>query len=148
MQVIDSFIRVLEQQVVLIGTLVALAEKKHEHINDAQQVAMITQEEMELVEQLQVIDKERHSLFDVISPSLTMREWIDQTNDPVFKEIFHKLEEKFSRLRSITKTNQELIRESLNFVHFSLNLLVDDGPGTYEKKGQQSSNKTLFDRKV
>lgn len=148
MQVIDAFIRVLEQQVVLTGTLVSLAEKKYEHINDAQQVAMITQEEIELVEQLQEIDKERYNLFDVISPSLTMREWLERTNHPVLRKTFQELEENFSRLQSVTKTNQELIQESLDFVNFSLNLLVDDGPGTYEKKGQQSSNKTLFDRKV
>lgn len=148
MQVIDAFIQVLEQQDSLIKELIALAEKKQEQIGDAEQVGMITQKEQESLVELAEAEQERHRLFDIISPSESMSEWLNRTNHPVLTQLFQELQDGFSRLQSINETNQELIQESLNFIQFSLNLFINDTPSTYEKKGQQSSSKSLFDRKV
>lgn len=148
MQVIDTFINVIKEEIELIGELVGLAEKKQNYINDAEQVGTISHQEQKLIDKLEKLEQERHQLLDIISPTKTMQEWLNETGDPIVNGLFQELQDKLSRLRLVNYTNQELIRESLNFVQFSLNLLIEDSPGTYAKEGQQSNHKSLFDRKV
>ncbi|NLM25478.1 MAG: flagellar protein FlgN [Firmicutes bacterium] len=148
MQVIDVFIQVVKKQLSVIQELIGLAERKREQISNAEQVAMITHQEEELLVQLERLEKERHQLFDIVSPGETMPEWLERTKHPVLTELFQELQEGVARLQSVNLVNQELISESLNFIQFSLNLFINDSPSTYEKKGQQSSHKSLFDRKV
>ena len=63
MQVIDVFIQVVKKQLSVIQELIGLAERKREQISNAEQVAMITHQEEELLVQLERLEKERHQLL-------------------------------------------------------------------------------------
>jgi len=48
----------------------------------------------------------------------------------------------------MNERNQLLLQESLAFVQFNLNILLNDQAQTYAKPGIKSSTRSIFDRKV
>lgn len=148
MQVIDEFVEVVYQEIEIIKKLAALGTEKQTSINDFEKIEMISRSEQELVNDLEKYEHQRVQLFDVIAPTMSLNEWLEQQDEPKLKELFVDLHQKNSELQEINKINQQLIHESLAFIQFNLNLFVDDAPQTYNKPGTQNVTRSIFDRKV
>lgn len=148
MQAYEAFVQVLEIELDLVNQLAALGEKKQGLINRADQVQQIAREEQALLEQLDMQEQERMNLLDVIAPGKSLDEWANGVDDARVQELAEQLKERFARLRALNDINRQLINESLAYVRFSLDLLVDETPTTYAKKGKSSASKSFFDRKV
>lgn len=150
MQVYQEFKELLIQENALIEQLITIGNQKKDLMNKAEQVAMLANQEQRLVEELEKLERERIILFDVLAPGQTLMEWLAQArpeNSGLETEA-QRLLENFDTLRNIHELNKQLLQESLNFVQFSLSLLVDETPKTYARGGTTSQTRSIFDRKV
>ncbi len=148
MEVYQALISLLERDNNLVEQLLALGEQKQLSINQGSKVATIAQQEQTLIDQLQQVESQREELFDVIAPGLTLTEWLAQQSDANISSLTDTLRENLAKLQSLNEINKQLLQESLAFVQFSLNLLVDDTPSTYARQGTTRKSKSFFDRKV
>ncbi|NMB38280.1 MAG: flagellar protein FlgN [Firmicutes bacterium] len=148
MQVIDAFVQVMREEIELISQLTHLGQEKQKHISDVELLKNITEKEQNLLGHLELVELERVRLFDVIAPEQTLSEWVQQLNEPEIAAIVEELHVNYAQLNSVNTINQMLIQESLAYIQFSINLLVDDFPATYTKPGTTNLRKSIFDRKV
>lgn len=150
MQVYEEFKDLLSQENALIEQLITLGTQKKDLMNNAEQVAILASQEQSLVEELEKLERERITLFDVMAPGQSLLDWLSQ-DTPDSRSLepeARRLLGNFQILRDIHELNKQLLQESLNFVQFSLSLLVDETPKTYARGGAASQTKSIFDRKV
>ncbi len=148
MEVYQALISTLEQQNQLITNLLALGAEKCSMIREADTVFAIAKQEQEIVKELQELEVERMSLFDVVASGQTLVEWLEKTNDQKLSELTGSLRKNTVALESLNATNEQLLHESLAFVQYSLSLIVDTGPKIYARQGPTTSSRSFFDRKV
>lgn len=152
MTVWNDLLSVLQTENELLRSLIALGGEKQEKINDADAVMRIAGEEQALLQRLEEVDRERAVLYDVVAPGQDLEDWLpglDERQQEQAGPLFLELAESVGALRSLNNLNQELLAQSLNYVQFSLNLLVgDESSGTYARQGTTSPRKSIFDRKV
>lgn len=152
MSVWDDFIAALTVENELLSELIQLSEEKREKINDAQEVARLASAEEKLVNRLEEIDQKRTILFDVVAPGQGLEEWLLNLNEEQQETVIPliiDLAENLANLQSLNELNQELMEQSLNYIQFSLNLLMgDDSTPIYSRPGDKALGKSIFDRKV
>jgi len=152
MTVWDDFLAVLKKENQILRELIDLSVEKQKHINNAQEVSRVAGEEQKNVKLLEAIDKERAELFDVLSLGKSLEDWLaslDSERQDEVAPLLLDLTESLGRLQSLNDLNQELLAQSLSYVHFSLNLLMgDDTSPTYARPGGSTAGKSIFDRKV
>lgn len=152
MGILEDFVDILSAENDLLSELVDLSKAKQKKINDAQAVVRYASEEQTILAQLEEADKERIILFDAIAPGQNLEEWLaslDEEQEMVIGPLILRLIENIGELQRLNDLNQELLAQSLNFVEFSLNMLVgDEGSPTYQRPGTNSPGKSIFDRKV
>lgn len=152
MSVWDDFIATLTLENKLLRELIESGEAKQKQINNAQEVARLAHAEETLVRRLEEVDQKRAVLFDVVAPGQALQEWIltlaDEQEEQAVPLIIN-LAQNLAELQSLNALNQELIEQSLGYVHFSLNLLMgDESAPTYSRPGDKAPGKSIFDRKV
>ena len=97
--------------------------------------------EMQRVNRIKNLENERQQLLgeslkamEIQDPDLSMREWIQLLKDEVDRQIFMQLREqlrnKLVALKQINELNQQLIKQSLVYVNYSMDLYM----GTREKE--------------
>ena len=152
MTVWDNFLAVVREENEILRELVELGTEKQEQINNAQEVSRLAGEEQLRLARLEVLDKERAELFDVLSLGKSLEAWLASLDDEGQEEVaplLLELTENLGRLQSLNDLNQELLAQSLSYVQFSLNLLMgDDTSPTYTRPGSSAAGKSIFDRKV
>lgn len=146
----QAFLDTLEQENHILEQLIVLGHAKQAHVADAQQISAFSSQEQSLIAQLQQAETERESLFGKIAPGQTLNTWLEQSENGtgLAQEHILALREKLGTLRELNDVNKQLIQESLAYIQFSLNMLIDDSSTTYAKRGNQAQNKSFFDRKV
>jgi len=84
----------------------------------------------------------------VIASGQSLAQWLETTDEQDLADRINQLKSKYHQLQEINELNQLLIAESLAFIQYSLNLLVDETPLTYAKPGTRTVKKSIIDRKV
>ncbi len=148
MQVIDVFNQVIDKEARIVEGLVQLGHKKQSNISNPKILQTITDQEGQLLDELRMVEHERTRLLDVLAPGFTLGSWVEQADMPGLAKRIEELQETYAELASINVSNQSLLRESLAFIQFSINLLVEEPPPTYGKPATTNFRKTIFDRKV
>ncbi|NLY10210.1 MAG: flagellar protein FlgN [Firmicutes bacterium] len=151
MEVRESIVDILTRENAIIDELCKLGQEKQEMINEPESLRQIAEKEIECLTVLEELENERVLLFDIIAPGLTLEDWLDRSNDDLsdVKKLAITLKENFIKLRELNDINMELMKESLAFVQFSLNVLIgDDTPVTYGKASSQLARRSVIDKKV
>lgn len=151
MEVRESIVDILTRENAIIDELCKLGQEKQEMINEPESLRQIAEKEIECLTVLEELENERVLLFDIIAPGLTLEDWLDRSNDDLsdVKKLAITLKENFIKLRELNDINMELMKESLAFVQFSLNVLIGDNtPVTYGKASSQLARRSVIDKKV
>lgn len=148
MQIIDAFVTVIRHELNLLNQLLLLGRHKQKAVSDVTELEEIVSQERILLEELRQAEQERVRLLDASASGQDLHTWLQKEERSDIAELIAELEAKYSHLQSVNILNQQLIRESLAFVQFNLNILVDDRPLTYTKPGTKNPGKSIIDRKV
>ncbi len=161
---INELTDVLEKEAALYNELLSISRRKTPVLVEGKvaELENITKEEQSLVLQLSELENRREKLMEEVSgkmsikpENLTVTELVKHVGnrqgerlDKVRKHILDVIEE----LRSTNQLNAELVRNSLDFINFSLNLITSfEGEGnTYNGGAKKSGSKakSLFDLKI
>lgn len=164
---IKTLIDTLERMNELHETMLELSERKKQAIidNEVEEMTRIINKESKFIKQIEELDAVRQQAVYAFlkekgiksNLNLTITELLRLVFHPAEKqslsEVQHKLADTVHRLKQVNELNQELIRQSLSMVNFSLDLMVG-GPEdevTYQHPGQQhyaAARSGLFDSKI
>jgi len=147
---VDALAAALTAENEIIERLLELGEAKRHALQNAEKVSAIAQEEEECLIRLDAVERERLVLTEAFAGSKTAEDLLAHLGDdrPDVRELLQRLAENLRRLQDINELNQELLRESLRFVQFSINALSGDVAITYDRTGPAPSGTSTFDRKV
>lgn len=152
MGALEDLVLVLQDENRLLQELVKLSAAKQNQINDAQKVGELAAQELEVLTQLEVLDQKRALLFDAAAPGRSLEEWalgLEEEQQRIVAPLLADLVQNLAALQSLNNLNQQLLKESLAYVQFSLNVLLgEESTPTYARTGPGSPGKTIFDRKV
>lgn len=158
-----SLLETLNKQIKLYKRLLALALEKQPVLIKGKipELDEITKEEELIILQVGRLEEERQALHQalanqlVLSPeNLTLSELISRSGPDIgskYKNTFKELTKVLEDLAEINQANTELIKTSLDYVNFSLNLLVnDDTAPSYAENEEQKRQAPakIFDRKI
>lgn len=134
-----DIVRILDEQAELYGQLLDTANEKTPVLvqGDVEQLNIILQKERKLIaqaeqlEQQRILETHRHFVsLGYISRMNTLRELIQSVNQPELKQRLIEQQQELSRLlgelRRVNELNQQLIRQALAFIDYSIGLVVDD----------------------
>lgn len=155
----DSLIPILEKQIKLYTSLYHLAVQKVEVIkkNDISSLNQMMTDEQKHITAITALENERIKELQKLFPSgektPTMRECIelaDSAQKPVLENIFEQLTDILQKTKEKNNLNQELIRQSLHFVNYSLSLFkpnassMNYGPNTGNGTESPIGTRSLF----
>ncbi|MDO4764502.1 MAG: flagellar protein FlgN [Eubacteriales bacterium] len=165
---IDDLIAIMEKEAVCYESYLEIANNKKEVIikGDVPSLQEITQEEEIVAGQLFRLEKSRKEIIEDICTvtnrkienfkildlveELSAREEESQR----LKEVAQRLETALKECEQVNQTNKMLIRQSLEFLEFSINALTGLTQGnssqTYVKRGEaldSHSERPIFDAK-
>lgn len=148
----EDLLAVLRKENELLRLLISLNEEKQRQINQVEEVVRLAGEEQVILSRLEKADQERAVLYDTVAGGRELDQWfltLDQDQQSEVEPLVLELTENIAALQSLNDLNQELLLQSLNYVQFSLNLLMgDESPATYAPAGRRMSRRAIFDRKV
>lgn len=157
----QELVQVLQEMTDIHRQLLELSHSKREVLvqNQVEELNAIVNKENKLIRQLDELDKKRVFEIDryVVgkgyrrNPSITVGDLIRITFKAEDKEALSdahgELLQLVKQLKTANDLNQDLIKQSLGFIDFSLNMLVgEESDVTYQKPQhhQQMSKKTRF----
>lgn len=136
---ISKITEILEQQLNLYGRLLACEESKTDLImkNEIVQLNVVTQKEKLLTAQADELETVRllttARYFKEIGfrmRSGVLSDLIRSVNNPEEKQqltrLYEELTDMLKRLKQVNEANQQLIQQSLDFINFSIGLMVED----------------------
>lgn len=136
---VQDIVRILDEQAELYGELLDTANEKTPVLvkGDVEQLNVILQKERKLIaraeqlEQQRILETHRHFVsLGYISRMNTLREVIQSVNQPELKQRLIEQQRELSglleELRRVNDLNQQLIRQALAFIDYSIGLAVDD----------------------
>ncbi|WP_046174432.1 flagellar protein FlgN [Domibacillus indicus] len=144
-------IETLEKQLALHKSLLSLAHAKKESIkeNKMDELNRIVREEQKHVSAITILEKKRADHSDQplteLLPSLAPEE---QEKAGLLRE---QLVETLQQLQQVNRLNEELLDQSLQFVHLQLDLLAPPEAGNYAPDGDSErppSAGPIFDSKA
>lgn len=152
----EELMEILKKQLEALKELDSIEIEKTDIImnDEIEELKSLTVKEERLINEVATLELEREHLLDSwgIGKETSLATII--SNIPEEKEDLEKLgEELFNVLKTIeenNKTNNALIKDSLEWIEFNLNLMTNaTTPPTYGNENKKSSSKnSLFDRKV
>lgn len=150
MRDLDTLLAALTAENEIIERLIELGEAKRAALPNAEQVAAIIQEEEACLLQLDSLEGQRLTLTEALSGGKTVTDLMAHLGPEGrgLETLLQKLADNVKRLQEINDLNQALLRESLQFVQFSINALCGDIAITYDRTGPAPSGTSTFDRKV
>lgn len=161
---IKELINTLTEQNNIYESLLDVASKKKVAIieNNISLLQEFVKEENLLVGRTQRLDKKRMEIFKDISmvlgknSDLSLKEVIEamkgQEGEKELIDIREKLLDILPKLKSLNDQNQELIKISMDYIDFSINIIRASGgnaPTYYDSLGNEinASDKKMFDAK-
>lgn len=152
----EELIDILKRQLEVLEKLDSIAMEKTDIImkDEIEKLKDLTVKEERLINEVANLELEREHLFDSWGMGKETSLSTIISNIPEGKEDLAKLGEKlFKILKDIeekNETNNALIKDSLDWIEFNLNLMINvTTPPTYGNENKKSSlNNNLFDRKV
>jgi uncharacterized phage infection (PIP) family protein YhgE len=136
---LTDIMQTLEQQTELYEQLLNTAKEKTPVLihNEVEQLNGLVQKERKLIAQAEKLEQSRilhtHRYFSslgYISRMNTLRELIRSVNHPEEKQQLlnkqQELQELLRELKRNNELNQQLIQQSLAFINYSIDLVVDD----------------------
>lgn len=161
---IKELIDTLEEQANIYQALLEIASKKKVSIieNNIDELQAFVKDENVLVGRNQRLEKKRIEFFKDISmvlgknEDISLKEIIDnikgQDGEKELISIREKMLVVLPKLKSINDQNQELLKMSIDYVDFSMNLIRGAGaeaPTYYDLAGNEinSSDRKMFDAK-
>jgi flagellar biosynthesis/type III secretory pathway chaperone len=136
---VQDIVRILDEQAELYNQLLDSANEKTPVLvkGDVEQLNVILQKERKLIaraeqlEQQRILETHRHFVsLGYISRLNTLREVIQSVNQPELKQKLieqqRELTKLLEELRRVNELNQQLIRQALAFIDYSIGLAVDD----------------------
>jgi FlgN protein. len=136
---VQDIVRILDEQAELYGQLLDTANQKTPVLvkGDVEQLNAILLKERKLIaraeqlEQQRILETHRHFVsLGYISRMNTLREVIQSVNQPELKQKLLEQQRELSKLldelRRVNELNQQLIRQALAFIDYSIGLAVDD----------------------
>lgn len=128
---VDAMKTIVEQLICVHQSLYELALQKTEAIKqgDAQTVDRLSQKEKPLVAELESLEAKRTDQVarDVARPEATFSEWsqvvVSDSERPKWHELYLKLASSVLALKQANQLNQEMLRQSLQWVKMNINLL-------------------------
>ncbi len=161
---IKELIDTLEEQTNIYQSLLEIASKKKVSIieNNIDELQAFVKEENVLVGRNQRLEKKRIEFFKDISmvlgknQNISLKDIIEnikgQDGEKELIELREKMLDVLPKLKSINDQNQELLKMSIDYVDFSINLIRGAGgasPTYYDLAGNEinSSDKKMFDAK-
>ncbi|NLM53698.1 MAG: flagellar protein FlgN [Firmicutes bacterium] len=147
---LDALRQTLTAENEIIIRLIELGEAKRAVLNNAEQVAGIAREEEQCLLKLDALERARLTLMQQLGGDQTGAGFVEQLEPEGggLPELLETLAANLRQLQAVNELNQQLLRESLQFVQFSLNVLSGDVAVTYDRTGSSPSGKSTFDRKV
>ncbi|OUM94969.1 MAG: hypothetical protein A9Z00_12025 [Thermobacillus sp. ZCTH02-B1] len=163
---VQDIVRILDEQAELYGRLLETANEKTPVLvkGDVDRLNAIVQQERKLIaraeqlEQQRILATHRHFVsLGYISRMNTLREVIQSVNQPELKERLigqqRKLSQLLEELRRVNELNQQLIRQSLAFIEYSIELLVGNPSEDIVYQHPQKNHGTggrngVFDRRA
>ncbi|MCB1196495.1 flagellar protein FlgN [bacterium] len=165
-QIVDKLLSVLERETYLYVRLGEIAVQIQEIIvmNDAEMLSKRINEEDSLLKRAEQLRQERFSILMQIKTSLHLSdreltlgkllEFVSEADAALIQEQRKRLADAVTRLENINKTNNALVKYSLDLNAKFMNLLVNIGQNNtvYKPSGkisdQPNGKKRLLDKKV
>ncbi|NLG89101.1 MAG: flagellar protein FlgN [Clostridiaceae bacterium] len=152
---IDNLIKVLEYEKRLYGRLLDLSEEKTSAVikGELENLQTITAKEQELSDELKKLADIREKIIGQIGKSIgkypdkiTVNDLIGLVPDEYsgrLSKLSKSLKETVSKLKNKNDLNSHLIKNALDYVEFSLNLLMQPVPQAvqYGRKGNEEGSK-------
>lgn len=159
---IDKLIEILDKEMSIYEGVLKLANEKTDVIiaGKVSELEGITKLEQSSIIKLSKLEEERETLVEQLAaelnvkPSeLTLKSLIKQLpkeQSKRLKSCYDELPKIFNDLRNANVLNSKLIRNSLDYIDFSINVLTNSGStGNYGISGQPNdSKKNFFDLKL
>ena len=162
---VDGLLDILIKECGLYGDLYDLSRKKSEIIvdGDVDALTRVLSVEQQLVIELGHLENQREKVIEEWALSVgvdpqraTLSEIIPFLNGDTkgrIEKVWNELSEMVSQLRQTNDLNGTLIKNSLEYIDFSIKLLAgQDEAGTVYSKGGKApvkqQNRNLFDRKA
>lgn len=163
-QLIHDLIKVLDQEAKAYDDILKISKNKTNIIVEGKvaELENLVKIEQTLVLQMSRIETMRENLVDKISAQLNIKSK-DVTISEILKQLKGEEADKLkacqtnmtkvlSDLKNTNEVNSKLIKNSLDFINFSINLMtsVDIGTNNYGTSGQANDTKkrTFFDMKL
>ncbi|WP_219834403.1 flagellar protein FlgN [Paenibacillus sp. R14(2021)] len=162
--IVETIIATLEEQADIYVQLLALAREKTPYLvgNKVDQLNATMQKERKLLKRAEELEQQRMRLSGQYFSSLGMlrykggkiTEMIRTVTSPQEKlrltELHAVLRDSLEELQKVNQLNQQLIEQSLKFIDYSIDLMVEDPSNdvTYQhpqSAGYQSSRSSAFD---
>jgi len=159
----DSLISILEKQLTLYTSLYQLAVKKVDMIktNDISSLNQIMKEEQKHITAISALENERMKDLEKLFPAKetvptisSCVEIAEYEQKPILENLFRKLTNILQKIKEQNDLNQELIKQSLQFVNYSLNLFqpktsaMNYGPNAEEQSANPTDVRSLFNSQV
>jgi len=161
---IVKLIDILEKEYRLYNDLYVLSRKKPDCIinGDISSLTVILAAEQQLIVELGVLETKREELIEKYSQSkgldlseTTLTKLVASIDGEVkrrLENVRHGLDEILSSQKEINDLNEKLLKNNLEYIDFSINLMAGQEESTaYQKGGQlvaRLQNRNLFDKKV
>lgn len=136
---VADIVQTLDEQMELYGQLLETANEKTPVLvqNEVDKLNGILQKERKLIakaeqlEQTRILQTHRHfASLGYVSRMNTLRELIQSVHQPELKQRLmerqHSLSTVLDELRRCNELNQKLIQQSLAFINYSIDLVIDD----------------------
>lgn len=150
---VETIIATLEMQAEVYDQLLALAKEKTPYLvhNKVDLLNATIQKERKLLKTAEELEQQRMRLSGQYFTSLNMlrykggkiSEMIKTVTSPNEKqrltELHVRLMDSLGELKSVTQLNQQLIEQSLKFIDYSIDLLMDDPNSEYTYRHPQNT---------
>lgn len=163
-ELIGKIIDKLKSEISILNKILNLQKKKERVIikGDPVQLEKIVKEEMKFVEENRKIEKERLELvkkfahLEGINESnitlATLSSYIPEAEHKDFQKIVVELTKTVSEIAKINRTNAELLKNSLDFIEYNINLFMPVKEDVYSSSGKilktDAVQKRLLDKRV
>lgn len=153
----------MEKELEAYRAILELAKRKTEILKESKvtELELLTLDERAKVEEINSIEGEREHIARGLADSLgvnerldlsTMSQYFTEEGRAEFSEIKSDFVETIEELKRVNSLNETLIKDSLEYIDFSLNIMTSATVGGgYSQKAddaQSTSKKNLFDFKA
>ncbi len=163
-ELIEKIIVELKKEISVLKNILVLQKKKERAIikGDTAQLEKIIKEETKLIEENKKIEQERLKLIKKFAEinkadekNLTLAKltsFIPESEFEDFQKIAVELTKTISEIAKINRSNAELLKNSLDFIEYNINLFMPVKEDVYSSSGKMLKSdtirKSLLDKRV